>query len=77
MLWLLRHAEAVDGTPDDVRPLTERGVRQATDAGRALVALQARIDACLASPKVRAQQTAALACEPLGLDLQTALRRAV
>jgi phosphohistidine phosphatase len=47
MLWLLRHAEAADGTPDDARPLTDRGVRQATDAGQALVALQAQIDACL------------------------------
>jgi phosphohistidine phosphatase len=76
MLWLLRHAEAADGTPDDARPLTERGVRQAIDAGRALVALQARIDACLASPKVRAQQTAALACEPLGLEVETEARLA-
>ncbi len=25
MLWLLRHAEAEDGLPDDERPLTERG----------------------------------------------------
>ena len=32
MLWLLRHAEAADGLPDDERPLTERGVRQAPDA---------------------------------------------
>jgi phosphohistidine phosphatase len=70
MLWLLRHAEAADGTPDDERPLTDRGVRQATDAGLALAALQAQIDACLASPKVRARQTAQLACRPLGLDVE-------
>ncbi len=36
MLWLLRHAEAADGTPDDDRPLTERGIMQAEDAGQAL-----------------------------------------
>ena len=36
MLWLLRHAEAADGFPDDERPLTERGVRQAEAAGGAL-----------------------------------------
>jgi phosphohistidine phosphatase len=67
MLWLLRHAEATDGQPDDERPLTERGVRQATDAGLALARLDVRIDACLSSPKLRALQTAQLACEPLGV----------
>ena len=69
MLWLLRHAEAVDGHPDDERPLTERGIVQAQDAGRALEALHTHIDACLSSPKLRARQTAELACAPLGLDV--------
>ena len=67
VLWLLRHAEAEDGTPDSERPLTERGVGQAETAGRALAALGAHIDACLTSPKLRAVQTAQLACEPLGI----------
>ncbi len=69
MLWLLRHAEAVDGTPDDERPLTERGIMQAQDAGRAMAALGVTIDACLSSPKVRAVQTAQHACAPLGVDV--------
>ena len=69
MLWLLRHAEAADGTPDDERPLTERGIRQARDAGHALEALGVEIDACLASPKLRARQTAELACAPLGVEV--------
>jgi phosphohistidine phosphatase len=69
MLWLLRHAEAADGTPDDARPLTERGIQQAQDAGRALEQLGVSIDACLSSPKLRAVQTAQLACAPLGLDV--------
>ncbi|HEX3978302.1 MAG TPA: phosphoglycerate mutase family protein [Solirubrobacteraceae bacterium] len=69
MLWLLRHAEAADGTPDDERPLTERGIMQAQDAGRALAALGVTIDACLSSPKVRAVQTAQYACAPLGVDV--------
>src|SRR6202012_5457122 len=68
-LWLLRHAEAVDGHPDDERPLTERGIIQAQDAGRALEALRTHIDACLSSPKPRARQTAELACAPLGLEV--------
>jgi phosphohistidine phosphatase len=69
MLWLLRHAEAADGFPDDERPLTERGTIQAQDAGGALEVLGARIDACLSSPKLRARQTAELACAPLGLEV--------
>jgi phosphohistidine phosphatase len=69
MLWLLRHAEAADGTPDDGRPLTERGVRQARDAGLALEALGVEIDTCLTSPKLRARQTAELACAPLRVEV--------
>lgn len=69
MLWLLRHAEAVEGVPDDQRPLTERGVRVAQDAGRALERLGIQIDACLSSPKLRAVQTAELACAPLGVEV--------
>jgi phosphohistidine phosphatase len=68
VLWLLRHAEAADGLPDDERPLTDRGARQADAAGRALVRLGVHLDACLTSPKLRAVQTAQLACEPLGIE---------
>ncbi|MGN6870892.1 MAG: SixA phosphatase family protein [Solirubrobacteraceae bacterium] len=67
MLWLLRHAEAEDGLPDDERPLTERGAMQADAAGRALAVLDVHLDACLSSPKLRAVQTAERACEPLGV----------
>lgn len=69
MLWLLRHAEAADGTPDDQRPLTERGIHQAQDAGRAMSALGVAIDTCLSSPKLRALRTAELACAPLGVEV--------
>ncbi|HEY3725990.1 MAG TPA: histidine phosphatase family protein [Solirubrobacteraceae bacterium] len=69
MLWLLRHAEAADGFPDDERPLTERGIRQAETVGRALERLDIHLDACLSSPKRRAVQTAELACAPLGVEV--------
>jgi phosphohistidine phosphatase len=69
MLWLLRHAEAEDGLPDDERPLTERGAMQADAAGRALAVLDVHLDACLSSPKLRAVQTAERACEPLGVTV--------
>lgn len=69
MLWLLRHAEAADGTPDDERPLTDHGIRQAEAAGYALKTLGISIDACLSSPKLRAVQTAQYACAPLGVEV--------
>jgi phosphohistidine phosphatase len=72
MLWLLRHAEAHEGNPDDARPLTERGRAQARAAGLALRRLGSELEACLTSPKLRAVQTAELACEPLGIPVSTA-----
>ena len=67
MIWLLRHGDAEDGSPDSERPLTEKGREQSRAAGAALEALGVEIDACLTSPKVRAAETARLACEPLGV----------
>ena len=69
MLWLLRHGEAADGRPDESRPLTERGLREAHAAGLALSRLGVKLDACLASPKRRALQTAQLACASLGVEV--------
>ena len=70
MIWLLRHGEAADGTPDADRPLTERGEAQARAAGAALAAMGVSLDACLTSPKVRAADTARLACEFLNVEPQ-------
>ena len=69
-LWLLRHGEAVphDSGPDDQRELTERGRDQARAAGRALKALEAQVHLCFTSPKVRARETAELACGALGVE---------
>jgi len=73
MIYLLRHGDAEDGIGNDAaRQLTEKGERQAEDAGRALAKLGAEIDACLTSPKVRAADTARLACEALGIEPETA-----
>jgi phosphohistidine phosphatase len=69
MLWLLRHAEARDGKPDDERPLTQTGEDQARAAGLAMARLGVKLDVCLTSPKLRARQTAELACEPLGVQV--------
>jgi len=61
-----------DGSPDAERPLSEKGERQADIAGRALAALGVKLDACLSSPKVRAEQTARLACEHLDVEVEIA-----
>lgn len=69
MIYLLRHGDAEEGLGDDAaRRLTLKGERQAEAAGRALAALAAKPDACLTSPKVRAADTAKLACEALDLE---------
>jgi len=70
MIWLLRHGDAQDGSPDSERPLTEKGREQSRAVGAALKALGVEIVACLTSPKVRAAETARLACEPLGVEPQ-------
>jgi len=73
MIYLLRHGDAEAGNGDDAaRRLTEKGERQAEAAGRALAVLDTAIDACLSSPKVRAADTARLACQALGLEVETA-----
>jgi phosphohistidine phosphatase len=68
VIWLLRHGDAEDGSPDAERKLTEKGREQARAACAALSVLDVHLDACVSSPKVRALETARLACEPLGLE---------
>jgi phosphohistidine phosphatase len=67
-LWLLRHGEAEphDARDDSARRLTPRGEAQARAAGAAMAVLQMTFQAAYTSPKVRARDTARLACEPLG-----------
>jgi len=73
VIYLLRHGDAEDGTGDDAaRRLTEKGERQAEVVGTALTALGADVDACLASPKVRAADTARMACRALELEPEIA-----
>ena len=69
-LWLLRHgdAEPHDTRPDPERRLTPRGEHQAIAAGRALRALGVEFAAVFTSPRVRAAETARLACEALGIE---------
>ena len=75
MIYLLRHGDAEDGDgdgDDHARRLTPKGERQADAAGGALAVLGARIDACLTSSRVRAADTARLACASLGVEPEDA-----
>lgn len=75
LLWLLRHGEAVPhgSTPDDAdRALTPAGELQSRTAGQALARVGVELAACYASPKVRALDTARLACEALGVEVAEA-----
>ena len=69
-LWLLRHGEAVphESKADEERELTARGERQAIAAGDGLARLGVEFSACYTSPKVRAADTARLACRALNIE---------
>jgi phosphohistidine phosphatase len=76
VIWLLRHGDAEEGFPDSERKLTAKGEQQARAAGAALAALGVNLDACVASPKVRAAETARLVCEQLGIEVKLESRLA-
>lgn len=62
-LYLVRHAIAEDRDPvrwpdDRLRPLTRKGIRRFVAAARGLRRLVPAVDVLLASPLVRARQTA-------------------
>jgi phosphohistidine phosphatase len=69
-LWLLRHGEAEphDARPDADRRLTDRGREQARVAGCALAALKVEVHLAFTSAKVRARDTAVLACAALRVE---------
>jgi len=74
-LYLMRHgiaADAVRGTSDADRALTEEGVRKTTRVARGLEVLGVELDAVLSSPLRRADETARIVAEVLcpGLPIE-------
>jgi phosphohistidine phosphatase len=67
-LYLVRHAEAAGGEPDELRPLTPAGREQARSLGERLRDSGVKPDAILTSPLLRARETAALLGRELGLE---------
>src|SRR5439155_4236406 len=57
-LYLVRHAEAAPGTPDELRTLTPEGREQARQLGERLRGEGVVADAVLCSPLLRARETA-------------------
>ena len=72
-LHLVRHAHAGDPErwdgPDELRPLSAKGRRQAERLGGFLARADIRPDVLLSSPKVRAFQTAELVAAALDLTI--------
>jgi phosphohistidine phosphatase len=68
-LYLVRHAEAEPGEPDELRRLTPEGRKQARELGRRLKDDDARPRAILTSPLLRARQTGGELTR--ALDVQT------
>ena len=56
-LYLVRHAEAAPGDPDELRPLTPEGRKQARDLGKRLFTEDAAPAVILTSPLLRARET--------------------
>jgi phosphohistidine phosphatase len=79
-LHFLRHAHAGDATgwdaPDALRPLSEKGERQADRLGRFLVRSGFVPDALITSPKVRAARTAEIIAVHLGVPVTADARLA-
>lgn len=69
-LYLVRHAQAAPGEPDDLRPLTPEGRAAARDLGACLAATGARPTVVLSSPLLRARETATELARALGCGME-------
>jgi phosphohistidine phosphatase len=65
-LYLVRHADAEPGEPDELRPLTAHGRQQARELGARLAAEGLAGAAVLTSPLLRARETAEEIARALG-----------
>jgi phosphohistidine phosphatase len=67
-LFLVRHAEAAPGEPDELRPLTPAGRTVARDLGERLAT--EHVDAVVSSPLLRARETAEQVAHAAGLTAE-------
>ena len=69
-VFLIRHAEAAPGEPDELRTLTEHGFAQARELGKRLAREGVRPDAVLSSPLLRARETADAIAKATGAEAE-------
>jgi phosphohistidine phosphatase len=67
-LYLVRHAEAAPGDPDELRTLTPEGREQARALGEQLREKQATPSVVLTSPLLRARETGSELARALGVE---------
>jgi phosphohistidine phosphatase len=67
-LYLVRHAEAAPGDPDELRTLTPEGREQARALGEQLREKRASPSVVLTSPLLRARETGGELARALGID---------
>jgi phosphohistidine phosphatase len=70
LLFLVRHAHADPGDPDELRPLSPRGREQARRLGAELAAHPTPPELVLASPLLRARETAEAIAEALRVEVR-------
>jgi phosphohistidine phosphatase len=70
-VYLVRHAEAAPGEPDELRALTLEGRRAARDLGERLAADGVHPDALISSPLLRARETADEIGRAVGVEPET------
>jgi phosphohistidine phosphatase len=69
-LFLIRHAKADPGDPDELRPLSSKGVEQANRLGTVLSLHPSPPAVVLSSPLLRARQTAEPIARATGAQLR-------
>jgi phosphohistidine phosphatase len=70
LLFLVRHAHAEKGEPDELRPLSERGREEARALATQLAAHATPPALVLTSPLLRARQTAEQISQAAGVELR-------
>jgi phosphohistidine phosphatase len=75
-VYLVRHAKADPGEPDELRPLNDEGQGQAWKLGERLKDEGIHPDVVLSSPLLRARQTADALARATGAEMETDQRLA-
>lgn len=70
LVFLVRHAHAEPGEPDELRPLSQRGREEARAAGERLATHPTPPRLVLSSPLLRARQTAEAIAEAAAAELR-------